>query len=288
MKAILICPNQANGIPVLADSKPLVTLPFLGESFISYWLQHLAAERFKEVRLVTTDPAKSIAAVAGSGSRWGLKVEIFHEVRELSPAEARKRYRPAYENDWPAEPGDVVVADHFPGVPGHKVFESYAAWFKALSLWLPQSMVVKRVGTREIEPGVWAGKRCKIAKSARMVAPAWLGDCVQVGGSSTIGPMAFLEDQVVVDKNSSVTNSWVGPETFLGELTELKQSLAWGSLLVNWRTGSHTQIPDRFLMSSLAEKTEEKEEKGTLSARVKRPLARPLEAVISLAQKLQG
>ena len=288
MKVILICPNQANGIPVLADLKPLVTLPFLGESFICYWLQHLAAERFKEVRLVTTDPAKSIAAVTGSGSRWGLKVEIFHEVRELPPAEARKRYRPSYETDWPAEPNDVIIADHFPGVPGHKVFESYAAWFKALSLWLPQSMVANRVGTREIAPGVWAGKRCKIAKTARLLAPCWLGDCVHVGASSTVGPMAFLEDHVVIDKNSTVANGWVGPETFVGQLTELKDSLGWGSLLVNWKTGSHTVIPDPFLMSSLAEKPREEELKETLAARVKRPLARPLEAVISLAQKLQG
>src|SRR5687768_2396451 len=121
MKTILICPNQANGIPVLADSKPAVTLPFLGERFICYWLQHLATEKFKEVRIVTTDPVDQIIEYTGNGSRWGLKVEVFHEVRELNAAEARKRYRPAYETDWLPEPNDVIVADHFPGVQGHKV-----------------------------------------------------------------------------------------------------------------------------------------------------------------------
>lgn len=288
MKAIIICPNQANGIPVLADSRPLVTLPFLGESFISYWLQHLAAERFKEVRLITTDPARSIAAATGTGSRWGLKVEIFHEVRELTMAEARKRYRPTYENDWPGEPNDVIVADHFPGVPGHKVFESYASWFKALSLWIPQATASKRVGAREVAPGIWAGRGCKIARSAKLIAPCWLGDSVHVGNSCTIGPMAYLEDGVVIDKQSVVVNSWVGPETFVGSLTEVKDSLGWGSLLVNWRTGSHTLIPDPFLMTSLGEKPREEDAERTLAARVKRPLARPLEAVISFAQKLQG
>ena len=288
MKAIIICPNQANGIPVLADSRPLVTIPFLGESFIAYWLQHLAAERFKEVRIITTDPVSEILAVTGSGARWGLKVEIFHEVREISPSEARKRYRPAYESDWPAEPNDVFVANHFPGVPGHIVFESYASWFKALSLWMPQLTAAKRVGTREIEPGVWAGRRCKIAKSAKLLAPCWLGNNVQIGGSALIGPMAFLEDQVVIDRQATITNSWIGPDTFVGTLTELKHSLGWGSLLVNWKTGSHTMIPDPFLMTSLAQKPREKKARGKLAKFSQQAFVRPFEAVVSLAQKLQG
>ncbi len=288
MKAIIICPNQANGIPVLADSRPLVTLPFLGESFLSYWLQHMAAERCKEVRIITTEPVSDIYAVTGSGSRWGLKIEIFHEVRELSPAEARKRYRPSYETDWPAEPNDVIIADHFPGVPGHLVFESYASWFKALGLWLPQLTATKRVGTRELEPRVWVGRRCKIAKDAKLLPPCWLGHNVHIGPSALVGPMAFLEDRVVIDKDATVTNSWVGPDTFVGTLLELKDSLAWGALLVNWKTASHTIIPDPFLMASLAENPRDRKPEGKLAKLSQCALVRPFEAVLSLAQKLQG
>src|SRR3954470_6112684 len=100
MKTILICPNQANGIPVLADTKPTASLPFLGESFLSYWLEYLANRKATEVRLVTSDDVDGIRRFLGNGSRWGVNLELFHEVRELSPAEARKRYRPVYENDW--------------------------------------------------------------------------------------------------------------------------------------------------------------------------------------------
>lgn len=288
MKTILICPNQANGIPVLADSKSLVTLPFLGERFICYWLQHLASEKFREVRIVTTDPVDQIQKFVGSGSRWGLKIEIFHEVRELTPAEARKRYRPAYESDWPTEPNDVIVADHFPGVPGHKVFENYSQWFKGLGLWLPQLNAMRRVGLRELAPGVWAGRRTRIEKSATLLAPCWIGDNVRIGPDAVIGPMAFLEDQVVVDSRSMIVNSWVGPETFVGTLTELKDSLAWGTLLINWKTGSHTNIPDPFLLASLSPEDKKKTVKGTFQKVVARPLAKPFQAVAALAQKLQG
>ncbi|MGZ8898981.1 MAG: hypothetical protein ACXW3Z_02710 [Limisphaerales bacterium] len=288
MKTILICPNQASGIAALADAKTLVTLPFLGERFICYWLQYLAEQKFKEVRIVTTDPVDSIQEYTGTGARWGLKIEIFHEVRELTPAEARKRYRPAYENDWPAEPNDVMVADHFPGVQGHKVFESYAQWFKGMSLWLPQLSASRRVGLREIEPGVFAGRRTKIAGTAKLLAPCWIGDNVRIGSNAVIGPMAFLEDQVVVEDRSMILNSWVGPETFVGTLTELKDSLAWGTLLINWKTGSHTQVIDPFLLASLADESRGKKRKSKLATVVRKPFMRPFEVMSALAQKLQG
>ena len=275
-------------MPALADSKSLVTLPFLGERFICYWLQHLAVEKYKEVRLITTDPVHSIEEYTGTGSRWGLKVEIFHEVRELTPSEARKRYRPAYETDWPAEPNDVLVADHFPGVQGHKIFESYANWFKGMALWLPQLSASRRVGLREIEPGIWVGRRTKIARTAKLLAPCWIGDHVRIGPDSVIGPMAFLEDQVVVEERSMIVNSWVGPETFVGTLTELKDSLAWGTLLINWKTGSHTQVIDPFLLTSLADEKGVKAGKSNLSTLVPKRFSRPFEAVAAFAQKLQS
>src|SRR5262245_12990992 len=104
MKTILICPNQASGITVLADLKPLPALPLLGEAFICYWMQHLAAEKFTEVRIVTPDAVEAIGECTGDGSRWGLKVEIFHELCDLQPEEARKRYKASYETEWAPEP----------------------------------------------------------------------------------------------------------------------------------------------------------------------------------------
>ena len=81
MKTILICPNQANGIPVLADSRPTAGLPFLGESFLCYWLEQLASRGVTEVRLVTSDEVDFVEKVLGNGTRWGINLEIFHEVQ---------------------------------------------------------------------------------------------------------------------------------------------------------------------------------------------------------------
>jgi NDP-sugar pyrophosphorylase family protein len=290
MKTILICPNQATGLPVLADSKPLHTLPILGEAFICYWMRHLAIEKLKEVRIVTTDPVEDLLKYTGDGSRWGLKIEVFREIRDLRPDEARKRYRPAYETDWAAEPFDVIEANHLPGLSAHKLFTSYESWFAAIVNWLPIMVRSKRVGLREVSPGVWLGRRTKLSRSATLIAPCWIGDHVQVGKDSVVGPNSFLEDQVVIDGGCSVQSSWVGPETFMGSLTELKESLAWGNLLINWKNGSHTFVPDPFLLTSVTE-TKGREEVAVTVCDTQvstSPLARRIESVISLTQKLQS
>lgn len=290
MKTILICPSQPNGIAVLADSNPPVTLPILGKSFICYWMHHLASSGFKEVRIVTTDPKELIEEYVEDGSRWGLKVEVFHEVRDLKPAEARQRYRPAYENDWAPDSQDVIEADHLPGLPDHKLFASYESWFHALALWLPHLGRLKPVGLKEIQPGVWVGRRARIATSARLTGPCWLGDNVRIGKNAQIGPMSFVEERSVIEANCVVSNSWVGPDTYVGSLTELKDSLAWGQLLVNWKTGSHTLVPDPFLMASLLKerKGSKKQERESVAPALATSLTRPFGTVISLAQKLQS
>ena len=291
MKSILICPNQANGIPVLADTKPSATLPLLGESFLCYWLEYLASRKVTEVRLITSDDVDAIQRVLGNGSRWGVNLEIFHEVRELSAAEARKRYRPSYENDW--LPEDVIEADHLPGLAEHKIFGGYADWFKGLSLWLPFVCQSARIGLREIRPGVWAGRRTRIGSNVEFHAPCWIGDNVRIGKKAVIGPFALLEERVVVDHAAEVANSWVGPDTFIGALTRVADSLGWGSLLINWRTGSYISVPDSFLMSSLVPEQRgdfrtPNREKRTAAATSTSPVMRPIETVISLVQKIQS
>jgi NDP-sugar pyrophosphorylase family protein len=291
MKTILLCPNQASGIPVLADAKPAAALPFLGEPFISHWLHELAARKTKEVRLITSDAPEILEALVGDGSRWGLATEVLYESRDLKPDEARKKHRPAYEHDWAPAPFDVIEADHFPGAPEHKLFSSYEHWFAAFALSLPHVVARQRIGLREVQPGVWVGRRSRIASSAKLEGPCWIGENVRIGKNAVIGPNAFIEDQTVIDAACTVTNSWVGPNTFLGSLTELNGSLASGNLLVNWKTGSHTLVPDPFLMASLARgrKQHEAARETIVSETAPEPrLARAFSRVIPLSQKLQS
>src|SRR5207244_3565866 len=118
----------------------------LGRTLIEYWLEHLARLGAGQVLVLATDRAEQVRARIGDGARWGLRVVVIPETRELTPAEARSKYRtgemtgedvrsPAGSNDnqletpyvvscngskvscWLAEPDDAILLDHLPGLP---------------------------------------------------------------------------------------------------------------------------------------------------------------------------
>ena len=289
MKSILICPNQPSGIPALAGMHPLATIPILGESFLSYWLEYLAGHGVQDLRFVTMEDPEELHEAEALASRWGVKLRFHPEQRDLTREEVISKYRVEDVDEWAASPLDVIELDHLPGHSGHSLFLSYADFYQSICAWLPQVTRTKRIGLRELQPGIWVGQRARIARSARLQAPCWIGENVQVGKDAQVGPFAFLEDRVVVEDACEITQSWVGPDTFLGTLTRVEGSLAWGSTLVNWATGSHTTVPDDFLMCSLARKRAGRNTLRTRPGTVPEPsLARPVDVVISIAQKLQG
>ncbi|MGV3775054.1 MAG: hypothetical protein ACO1QB_19310 [Verrucomicrobiales bacterium] len=290
MNTILICPSQTSSLAYLTEACPPVNLPMLGDSFIAYWLEYLAGKKIKQVHLVVTDRPEEIKAALGDGSRWGLKLEIHPVLRELDVVEARKTYKTGTEDQWPAEPDDVIRLDALPGVAQQGIFVSYREWFKSLEPWMNRLVKMQRLGMKEIKPGVWVGSRTKISPSANLIAPCWIGNHVKVGANATIGPNAYLEDKVVADEACEVANSWVGPETFIGKLIQVRESLAWGSHLINWKNGSYLHVPDAFLMCSLAKpgKKTRALSPGRFASVVQTGFNRPWDAILAMKQKLQS
>ena len=222
MKAIVICPDRRAETAFLARTSPLVLVPVLGPSVLSHWLTALADRGVKEVIVLASDRPDQVRVAVERGERWGLKIEVRAESMEISVAEARQRFNVE----------DVVLADHLPVLPAMPLFESYTGFFAALIAWLPLAGK-QRVGTHEIAPGVWAGLRCKIDPSAKVIAPCWIGENVWVRGRATVGPNAFIEDSALVDNDAEVTAGWIGPHTYIGALTQVRNSLDRKSTRLN-------------------------------------------------------
>jgi NDP-sugar pyrophosphorylase family protein len=230
---VLVCPERQDAVAALAETAPLANAPILGQSLIECWLVHLAMRGVKEVRVLAADRPEQVRALVGNGERWGLRVEVLPESRELLSDNA-------------------ALMDHLPGLPELPLFTSYADWFAAVQSWMPHAPTPDRIGVREIKPGVWAGLRARISPDAELRAPCWIGEDVRVATGAVIGPHAVLEDRSVVERGAEVSESIVGPETFVGRFTELRDAIACGSTLVNWRLHSTIQVPDAFLLCSLA------------------------------------
>ena len=85
------------------------------------------------------------------------------------------------------------------------------------------------------------------ARTVTLMAPSKTYNIPGLGTS-----FAIIEDRSVVDAKATVTQSWVGPDTFVGSMTAVTDSLAWGATLTSWQTDSSLRVPDPFLLSSLS------------------------------------
>lgn len=253
MKALLICPSDRPAVAHLADAVPLSNVPILGKTLIEYWLEHLAALGTKEVLIVSSDRPHAVRNLVDGGTRWGLTVEVIPERWELSVTEARAKYVHDSDEEWCSEPNDAILMDHLPGLRQHPLFTSYAAWFEAVHTCMWRTGTPDRIGVREIKPGIWVGLRSRISSKAQLCAPCWIGHNVSIGHGAIIGPSAILDNKVFVQGEAEISHSIVGPETYVGQFTEIRDSFAWGSTLLNWSRGWCTQVPDRFLLSALGE-----------------------------------
>lgn len=269
MKAILICPGYRPGLKHLTELAPLAAVPLLGESLVVYWLGHLASLGAREVIVCASDRPWALREVIGSGSRWGLRVQVVAEMYELTAAEARARHGGG--GGWLHAPHDVVVGDHLPGLPGHRIGEGYADWYAAVLAWCDRAVTPDRTGIKEVAPGVRVGWQSMIPADAVLRGPCWIGEKVRIGAGAVIGPHAVIEDRSLVSAGAEVVRSIVGPETMVGENTEVIDSLAFGSTLVNWRDGSCLHVPEEFLLCSLREQSDSLE----WLRRIAQSLARP-------------
>jgi NDP-sugar pyrophosphorylase family protein len=255
MKTLLISPGRQTAVPLLNEHLPLAAVPILGEPLACHWVEHLASLGAREIRIVASDRADLVRAAVGDGARWGVQVEIIAAANEPTPAEAVARYRSPEEPGWLPPPADVVFMNHLPGRPDLPLFTSYAAWYEAIIAWMPRALTPVRVRVSEVRPGIWIGRRSRVAPTAVLQAPCWIGDQVLVGKDCVIGPGAVLEDRACIEAGAKVVQSIVGPDTYVGRLTVVASSLAGGSTLTNWRSGSSLRVPDPFLMCSLAGRT---------------------------------
>jgi hypothetical protein len=253
MRAILICPAERPEVSALAEKAPLSNLPLLGKPLLYYWIEHLAGAGATEIRILAADRPEEVRAIVGDGARWGVRISVIPVMRELSPHEARLKYRRAGDHRWVMAPLDVTLVDCLPGKQPHSLFASYEAFFQETLNWIPQAASSLRVGMKEMRPGIWVGLNAHISPEAELVAPCWLGNQVHIGKGAVVGPGAILEDHAVLEPGVTVVDSIVGPSTAAGSLTLLQNSIAMGNRLINWKLRSRVEVPDSFLLCAIGE-----------------------------------
>lgn len=103
------------------------------------------------------------------------------------------------------------------------------------------------------DPQILIGRNVIIPRSAQIIGPAIIGDCVQLGQDTEIGPNVIIGSNSLIDNDTQISNSVVINNSYLGCNLELKRKIAAQNLVIDPVTGTCLNIADEFLLTHMVE-----------------------------------
>jgi hypothetical protein len=100
----------------------------------------------------------------------------------------------------------------------------------------------------EIKPGIWSAEGAQIERSARVVAPAYIGRDVHISAECLITRGSNVESNSRVDFGTAVEDSTILPNSYVGIGLDLSHSIVDGRNLLNLRHNVNLEITDPVVM----------------------------------------
>ena len=100
----------------------------------------------------------------------------------------------------------------------------------------------------EIKPGIWSCEGAQIERSARVVAPAFIGRDVHISAECLITRGSNVESNSRVDFGTAVEDSTILPNSYVGIGLDLSHSIVDGRNLLNLRHNVNLEITDPVVM----------------------------------------
>lgn len=251
MDVFIICPDHRESAGFARRIRPLALLPVLGRSLLDLWLEHLAAAGVKHATILAADRPHEIRHAVDQGGKWGLSVTVLSVKREPSIEETRQRFT---GKDSAGRVPNIITLDTLPDMPHKQLWESSAALHDILHHRLLVTPAESHLTMREVAPKVHVSTRARVSATAKIEGPVWIGPQVIIGDNAQILAGSVIEEAAYIDRGAIVGDSWVGPNTYVGALTSVQNSFAWGGGIENWRHGSFLEITDDFLLTNLTHK----------------------------------
>jgi lipopolysaccharide/colanic/teichoic acid biosynthesis glycosyltransferase len=128
----------------------------------------------------------------------------------------------------------------------------------------PDGCALLRAG-KEQRPGVWVGRNARVHPDAKLVAPIYIGENTRVEAGAEVGPYSVICADCIVDSGTSVQNSTVFQESYVGQSLEVVDSLVERNHLVNTRLGVTVPMADEFILGSMRNSDKEANRVGWLT-----------------------
>jgi carbonic anhydrase/acetyltransferase-like protein (isoleucine patch superfamily) len=101
----------------------------------------------------------------------------------------------------------------------------------------------------EVRPGVWLAPGVGIDPSARVIAPAFIGNSARVGAGAVVTRCTVIEYGARVDCGTVVENSTVLPSAYIGAGLDLAHSVVGMGRIANLRRNTTVEVVDHNLIA---------------------------------------
>lgn len=109
-----------------------------------------------------------------------------------------------------------------------------------------------RPAGREIKPGVWVDKGARVHRTARIVAPVYIGQGARIKASALVTRCSNVERKCLVDYGTAVEDSSILPFTYVGRALDVSDAVVDGNRVVNLSRNVVVTIEDPKIMGRSA------------------------------------
>lgn len=186
-------------------------------------------------------PGPTVAATI-SGAPTGVRL-----VRGDAAGPLNLPYEPESLETWKEDAPTVELADeaHFCRV------ESLAAFHRANLDAAAGGFDGLIVPGREVKPGVVVGRQSRLTLDSVQAGPVFVGSRCDVKAGAEIRGGVVLADDVVVDRNATLSSAVILPHTYVGEMVDVSDAIVWSNDLVHVDSGAVAHVTDDFLLADL-------------------------------------
>jgi hypothetical protein len=104
---------------------------------------------------------------------------------------------------------------------------------------------------REIKPGVWVADSARVHRTARLLAPCFVGACSKVRGASLLTRGSVAEHHTEIDCGTVIENSTILPTTVVGAGLDAAHSVLGFRRIWNLRRSVEVEISDDRFVGAL-------------------------------------
>ncbi len=105
---------------------------------------------------------------------------------------------------------------------------------------------------KEIRPGIWVAEGARIHPTARLVAPAFVGERARVLERAVVTRCSAVEHHAVVAPGTVVEGATVLPHTRVGAALDLAHTVAGLGRVINLRRAVEVEVEDPRLLSAIS------------------------------------